>query len=262
VTPFAMTSNTQFYQVPPPALDSTRYTDEFNEVKDYGAKISPSRTVDQTNTAYFWADGPGTETPPGHWNSIAQTVAQSENNTLTENARLFALLNLAEADAAIASWYMKLTYDFWRPITAIREADTDGNPNTIEDPTWEPLITTPPFPSYVSGHSTFSGAAAAVLAELFGNDTAFTSTTDSLVLPPGYERDYASFSEAALEAGKSRIYGGIHWQADNEFGLKTGDELGKYIFANYLSPVPLPGTLLLSLTGFGAMLLGAWRRRR
>jgi hypothetical protein len=257
VTPFAMTSNTQFYQyTPPPLLTSAEYTAAFNEVKEKGAAIGSTRTPDQTNIALFWADGGGTETPPGHWNSIAQTVATSQNTTLAENARLFALLNLAEADAAIASWLMKRDYSFWRPITGIREADTDGNNDTLKDEFWTPLITTPPFPSYVSGHSTFSGAGSAVLKELFGDGTAFSSTADN-----GITRNFSSFSQAAAEAGMSRIYGGIHWQFDNVYGLKAGDDLGKYVSANYLT-APLPGTLAMSLTGLGAMLLAAWRRRR
>ena len=195
-----MKSNQQFtHQPPPPNLKSANYAKEFNEVKSLGSATSTTRTADQTNIAYFWADGSGTETPPGHWNSIAQTVAQSQGNDLAENARLFALLNLAEADAAIAAWNMKLKYDFWRPITGIREADTDGNPKTTADPTWTPLITTPPFPSYVSGHSTFSSAAAAVLAELFGDEVAFSSTSESLyfLTHAGGTRYYTSFSDAA-----------------------------------------------------------------
>ena len=114
-------------------------------------------------------------------------MATSQSTTLAENARLFALLNLAEADAAIAAWDMKLNYDFWRPITAIQAADTDGNNDTDADPAWTPLITTPPFPSYVSGHSTFSGASAAVLAELFGDATAFSSTADNGRYPKFYQ---------------------------------------------------------------------------
>jgi len=259
VTPFTMTSNTQFRQSAPPLLNSQQYTDQFNEVKSLGALTSLTRTPDQTQIAFFWLDGAGTETPPGHWNSIAQTVATAKNTTLAENARLFALLNLAEADAAIAAWDMKLYYDFWRPITAIHTADTDGNGNTAGDPTWTPLaVNTPPFPGYTSGHSNFSGASAAILAEFFGNNNiAFSSTSDDL---PGVTRYFTSFSQAALEAGRSRIYAGIHFECDNKFGLKAGGELGEYVSANYLT-APLPGTLTMTLTGLGAMLLAAWRRR-
>ena len=125
---------------------------------------------------------------------------------------------------------MKYDYDFWRPITGIRTGDDDTNDTTVGDPTWTPLVTTPAFPSYVSGHSAFSAAGAAILAELFGDDTSFTSDSDKLVIngnPVELTRNYSSFSQAALEAGRSRIYGGIHWEFDNEFGLKAGDDSGR-----------------------------------
>lgn len=158
---------------------------------------------------------------------------------------------LAEADAAISAWDMKLNYDFWRPVSAIRAADNDSNL------LWTPLLTTmPPFPGYVSGHSTFSGSSAAILADLFGDATAFSSTADN-----GLTRIFSSFSQAADEAGMSRIYGGIHWQFDNVYCLIANDGIGQYVSANYLT-APLPGTLTMTLTGFGAMLLTAWRRRR
>src|SRR5439155_7225921 len=135
-----------------------------------GGKRSFARTPEQTEIALFWADDAGTCTPPGHWNRIAQHVALARGHTLVENARLFAMLNTSLADAGILCWVLKFTYDFWRPVTAIRLADTDGNPDTDPDPTWEPLLVTPPFPAYISGHSTFSGAAAAVLGQYCGTD--------------------------------------------------------------------------------------------
>ena len=180
VTPFALASGAQFRPAGPPALTSAEYTRNFNEVKALGALNSAVRTADETKIARFWLDGPGTATPPGHWNRIAQDVARAKGTTLAQNARLFALLNLAGADAGIACWDAKYVYDFWRQITAIREADTDGNPDTVADPNWTPLVTTPNHPSYPSGHATFSGAAATVLAAFFGtDDVAFTSTPDT-----------------------------------------------------------------------------------
>lgn len=146
VTPFAIASGDQFRPGGPPALDSAEYATELNQVKELGSINSTTRTADQTEIARFWADGAGTFTPPGHWNQIAELVALAQGNTLSENARLFALLNIAEADAAIVAWDAKYEYDFWRPVTAIRQADTDGNPDTIGDPNWEPLLVTPPFP--------------------------------------------------------------------------------------------------------------------
>ncbi|WP_044172109.1 vanadium-dependent haloperoxidase, partial [Kamptonema formosum] len=150
-----------------------------------------------------------------------------------EDARMFALLNIALADAGIVAWDAKYAYDFWRPVTAIHQADTDGNPQTAADITWDPLIGTPPFPEYVSGHSTFSGAADAVLTELFGDNFNFTTTSIGL---PGVERQFDSFSDAASEAGMSRIYGGIHFLSANEDGLAAGRSLGHYVVENFLTP--------------------------
>src|SRR5262249_4418289 len=198
VAPFAMRSSSQFRPPGPPALDSQEYTADYEEVKQLGAAVGSTRTEEQTEIALFWADGAGTETPPGHWNSIAQEVSAALGNSVEEKARLFALLNLAMADAAICGWDAKYRYDFWRPVTAIREADQDGNPATDPDPNWSSLIVTPPFPDYVSGHATFSGAAATVLALFYGTDeVAFTSRSDFL---PGAVRSFSSFSQAAEEA--------------------------------------------------------------
>lgn len=231
VMPFAMTSGDQFQPSGPPDLASAEYAAELNQVKELGSIDSTTRTADQTEIALFWADGAGTFTPPGHWNQIAQRVALAEDNTLSENARLFALLNIAEADAAIVAWDAKYEYDFWRPFTAIQEADTDGNSNTIADPNWTPLLVTPPFPEYVSGHSTFSGAAAAVLTSFFGDNVSFTSSS---LGTPGISRSFDSFLEAASEAGLSRIYGGIHFASGNEDGLAAGTALGNYVSQNFL----------------------------
>jgi hypothetical protein len=227
VTPFAIRDMKQFRSEPPPRLSSPEYAQCFNDTKALGAIDSPVRTNDQTEIAYFWADGPGTATPPGHWNEIARAVALDRGNTLAENARLFALLNISMADAAICCWECKFMFKFWRPITGIRSANDDDNPDTTMDSRWTPLLETPPFPAYTSGHSSFSGAAAAVLADFFGTDNIrFTATSDALA---GVERSYSSFSEAAEEAGRSRIYGGIHWNCDNAEGLAAGRSLGGYV---------------------------------
>src|SRR5262249_8226824 len=150
---------------------------------------------------------------PGHWNRIAQAVARDKKTSLAENARLFALLNAALADAGVCCWECKFKHNFWRPVTAFRAAERDG------DADWTPLVVTPPFPSYVSGHSTFSAAAAAVLADFFGDDVEFETDSDGL---RGVKRKFTKFSEAAAEAGRSRIYGGIHWEFDNREGLAMG----------------------------------------
>jgi membrane-associated phospholipid phosphatase len=235
VTCFCIKPGTQYKPTGPPALHTAAYAAALNEVKSLGGKKSARRTEEQTEIALFWADNAGTATPAGHWNEIAQTVSRSRGLTLAENARLFALLNMSLSDAGVLCWVLKFTYGFWRPITAIHRADQDGNPDTEPDPAWEPLIETPPFPSYTSGHSTFSAAAASTLASFFGTDRVrFTTTSDGL---PGVTRSFDSFSSAAEEAGMSRIYGGIHYQFDNTDGLMTGKVLGAYVFRNYLQPV-------------------------
>jgi PAP2 superfamily len=230
--PFAMRVTDEFRRHSPPKLKSGEYTKDFNRVKSMGSKVSKTRTADQTQIALFWADGPGTTTPPGHWNLIAQDVAVQEELSTSENARLFALLNITLADAAIVAWDMKFEYYFWRPITAIREANLDNNPRTHADSAWEPLINTPPFPGYVSGHSTFSGSAATLLRRFFDNDRiAFTTSSDAM---PGVFRSYKSFSEAADEAGQSRIYGGIHFDCDDKVGQQAGRQLANYVFSHFL----------------------------
>src|SRR5207247_594591 len=138
---------------------------------------------------------------------------------LVQDARLFALLNIAEADAHIACWDAKYAYNLWRPVTAVRAADTDGNPDTEADAGWTPLLTTPNFPSYTSAHSTLSGAAAGVLTALFGSDYHFTVGSEGL---PGVTRSFGSFGAAAAAAGQSRIYGGIHYQFDNIAAPQAG----------------------------------------
>ena len=233
---FAMTSGTQFRPVRMPALTSAVYAVDFNLTKSLGAKDSATRTAEQTAIAQFWADGPGTVTPPGHWNVIARDLATQRGLKLEENARLFALLNIALADAAILCWDCKYDCNLWRPITAIQNAETDKNPATEKDAAWTPLLATPPFPEYTSGHSTFSSAAATVLAVFFGADEiAFSTTSDAM---QGFSRSFHSFSEAAAEAGLSRIFGGIHFMSANQQGLASGARLGSYVSENFLKARP------------------------
>jgi len=226
VKPFAIKKGTQYRPPGPAALTSAAYADAFEEVKRLGGKQSAARTEDQTRIAHFWADDVGTVTPPGHWNRIAQSIAQDRGTTLAENARIFAHLNISLADAGVLCWVIKFTFDFWRPITAIQQAE--GNDK------WTPLLDTPPFPAYVSGHSTFSSAGATSLAHSFGADKIRFSTVSDGV--PGMTRTFESLWSAAQEAGMSRIYGGIHWQFDNVDGLQMGRRLGEYVALNTLKP--------------------------
>jgi hypothetical protein len=232
VTPFAIPSVSEFRPDGPPAFGSAEYAAELNEVKVLGSKNSTVRTAEQTEIAQFWSYGrPDTFRTPGQWNEIAEEVALQQGNTLAENARLFALLNIAQADAGIVAWDAKYTYEQLRPITAIRQADNDGNPTTIGDPNWEPLLVTPRHPDYISGHSTFSGAAGQILASFFGDNTSFSVTSQDL---GGVSRSYNSFTEAADENGMSRIYGGIHTRSANEDGLATGRAVANYVAQNFL----------------------------
>ena len=258
VAPFAMTRGDQFRPPGPPPLNSARWASDYNQVKDLGAANSATRTAEQTQTARFWSDFSYTVTPPGHWNEIAATVGLSQGNTLAENARLFALLNLAEADAAIVAWDAKYLYNSWRPVTAIHAGDTDANPDTVADPDWAPLLNTPSHPDYISGHSTFSAAAATVLADFFGTDEiTFSVGSDGL---PGVTRTYHSFAQTAEEIGMSRIYAGIHTLSADQDGLVAGRELGGYVSRNYLQAIPEPQVWLLAAWG-GLLGFLRWRWR-
>ena len=224
VAPFGMSSSSQFRPPGPPSLDSQQYADDYNEVKQLGAAVGSTRTAEQTQIALFWADGAGTETPPGHWNSIAQLIAAAQGNTLEQNARLFALLNIAMADTAICAWDAKYIFDFWRPVTAIAVAEPQLN--------WMSFIVTPPFPDYVSGHSAFSGAAATVLPFFYGTEhLPFITGSDFL---PGVYRSFSTCLDAAEEAAMSRIYGGIHFRSASEDGLQAGISIGQWVTTHYL----------------------------
>jgi membrane-associated phospholipid phosphatase len=269
MTPFTLGSASQFRPNGPDGfqpnnytawVQSDAYTADFNMVKDLGRNNSLTRTADETNIAYFWVDGPGTASPPGHWNRIAATVSVEQGLSLEQNARLFGLLGLTAADTGIATWEAKVFYDSWRPMYAINTANTDGNPLTIQDASWAPLIPNPSFGSYTSGHSAFSMAGATVLASYFGTDNmAFATTSESPFLPPGYERFFTSFSQAAMEAGMSRIYGGIHFMSDNVDGANLGANVGTNVYENFMQPVPEPtSALLVAVAGLVSVLV---RRR-
>ncbi len=250
-TPWTMFEGDQFRPAGPlgirkmsTLLLSRGYADQVNEVKAFGSKNSTVRTAEQTRIAFFWAnDVNGTYKPPGHLNSITQVVSRDRGLSMVENARLFALTNLAMGDAALVAWDAKYdtNTDLWRPISAIRLADTDGNSRTVADPNWEPLNPfTPPFPAYISGHATFAASHAAVMAGYFGTDrVTFTITSEDpfYVGLGGGSRTYKKFSDAAWENALSRLYLGVHYRFDATDGNRAGMELGKYVVRNYLRPI-------------------------
>ena len=227
VRPFVLPSGNQFPPSPPPALSSPAYATAINEIKVLGQDISTSRTAEQTTIGKFWA-----APIQNYWNAITEQVTITHRDDIDATARTFALLNLGLADATIALYDAKYTYRLWRPITAIRLADTDGNPLTTPDPTWTPLATTPADPSYPGAHSTLSATAAAILASRYGNHVSFTVTSPTL---PGATRSFDSLAAAATEAGLSRIYAGLHTRLDHEAGLTLGDQIGRYTLRHALN---------------------------
>ena len=234
VTPFVMTSPSQFRAPPPPALDSQQQADELAQVAKIGARDGAERTEYETLSAPFWADDLGTATPPGHWNVIAQDLARRHQLSTPDTARLFALLNLAEADAAISCWDTKFFYSTWRPETGIRELDSKLNPHAKPQPDFIPLMMTPAFPSYTSGHSTFSAAATRILERFFAtDDIEFTTLSEGL---PGAVRTFKKLSDCRKEIGLSRVWGGIHVMADNVAGTEAGLKIGDWVFENALQP--------------------------
>ena len=222
MTPWAMTTPSQFLPGPPPALTSATYTQSFDETKAMGSATSSTRTAYQTQTAQFY----GTDTPAAIWNRVADDLAVSNHLTLTVNARLLARMNVALADAVIAIWNAKNYYDTWRPITAIQQAATDGNPDTAPDPTWSPLLPTPQFQEYPAGHPGVSAAGALTLALYYGDNTSFTLTSFGL---PGVERDFTSFTSAVAQVSDARVFGGIHFRFACDTAVQMGTEIANYV---------------------------------
>jgi PAP2 superfamily len=221
MTPWTMTSPSQFLPAAPPALTSARYTDDFNEVKTIGNAATTTQAM--IDTAKFWNGVFETASPM--WNRAAERLADARDAKLVDNARLFALLNVSMADAVISVWNAKNTYNTWRLITAIRNADMDGNPATAQDAGWTPVLTTPPHQEYPSGHSGVSSAAASVLASSFGNDTPVTITSDGFPPTPFIARTYSSFSQALDEIALARIAGGIHFR----FACEAAQQIGSSV---------------------------------
>ena len=229
VTPFALQQASQFRPGSPPDLTSSTYTNAFNEVKSFGISRSPSATTDQALTGRFW-----NAAIQNYWNEIAQTTAVVSPLTTAQSARLFALLNLTFADGVIAFYDAKYTYNFWRPVTAIRAADTDGNPDTAADPNWLPEVgNTTPDPSYPGAHAVISASGAVVLSSFFGSDQ-FSFSVRSEILA-GVLRSFTTFSAAADEATFSRIFAGVHFRTDLTAGQQLGSDVANFIVSNFLT---------------------------
>jgi hypothetical protein len=292
VTPWAMPSPDHFDNVLTlPDLQSQRYVDAFNQVKDYGSLNSAVRTADQTAMGLFWAyDHPGTGAPPVLFNENLIDIANQVGNSPAQNARLFAMATVAQADACIAAWDAKYEVDFWRPISAIRGLPNDGNPNTAEDPNWvylgapgaDPNSTsddfTPPFPAYTSGHATMGGAMFKSI-ELFYGTNDFATADAMIGVDPvtgqytlhssepgsGGARNFVRFTQVGPlapgaenspegENGMSRIYLGIHWLFDQQDGIYLGNAVAQYVASHYFQAVPEPGSLLLTLIAAAGMI--------
>ena len=232
VTTFGLEEAAQFRPPPPPGLQTGLYARDFEEIRLRGNINAPAgvRSQDRTNVARFIAANAPTQV----WNAAARQVSVAQGKTLSENARMFALVNMAMGDAAIASFEAKYFYNFWRPQTAIVAGEIDGNPRTNGDVNWRPLIPTPTFPSYPSAHATLSTAAATVLDRILGNhghEITLTSATLGVTL------NYTSFREICDDVDDGRVYGGIHFRFEQDAGGRHGKDVGHHMLDNYLLPV-------------------------
>ncbi len=234
VVPFAIGSISRFTPNPPPAMTSDEYTRDFNEVKELGSATSATRTADQTLVARLWANVNTPTTAVMVWNNVARRVAIERGQTTADNARLFALINIAHHDALQTSMASKFIYGFWRPVTAIRRADEDGNPNTAPDANWSPLIINPPYPSYAGNMATIGTSQATILALFFGrDDIRYQATWDGA---GGATRSYSGFNQMANEQERARVYGGVHFTFDQTAGQSAGRNVANYVFLNFMKP--------------------------
>jgi hypothetical protein len=244
VTPFVVPSVEMLRSDGPNPLTSTAYAADFNKVKEYGSLTSTQRTPDQTAAAIFWQDS-----GPAIWNRVYRALAESGGLDIVDSARLFAMTNLAAADGSIGCWNDKAYWSFWRPITAIRNATTDGNPATEADPNWLPLfdpttpvsgapLVTPGFPDHPAGHTCISGATVYALQTFFGTDkVAFTAESNKCAPAPCLERSFNRFSDALQEIIDARVWGGIHFRTADVQGAVLGRKVVHYMTKHYFQPV-------------------------
>jgi hypothetical protein len=228
---FGLESSEQFRSDPPPSLTSERYARDYQEVASWGSVNSSDRPQDRTDVARFFAAASAAYA----WNTAVQQVSDASGLSLSENARAFALLNMAISDGLVASMETKYYYVFWRPVTAVRAGDLDSNPETDADATWTPLLTTPSFPSYPSAHASASYAARRVVESLFDDEYPFTLTHTAL---PSVTLNYSAFRDLTEDIDDARVHGGIHFRFDQEAGGRQGRQVGRYILEHHLRPLP------------------------
>jgi hypothetical protein len=227
---FTLQSGDQFRAKPPPSLTSKQYATDYNEVKALGAQSNSARTPAQTELAYFYAGKNGNNFVL--WHRALRDIAAEHVKNTGDSARLLALANLAIADAVITAWDSKRHYDLWRPVTAIQEGENDGNAATAGDPSWQPLLNTPPYPEYTSGANNVTGALTRTLALFFGKDEmSFTVTSD---YPEAAQktRTYSRFSDMASDMVDVRIYQGIHFRFGDEDGRDQGRQVAEWVFGH------------------------------
>lgn len=234
VIPFAISSATQFAPNPPPAMTSAQYAADLNEVKEIGSLNSVTRTADQSLVARLWAN---VGTPTNFllvWNNVARTVSLAQEISTVERARLFALTNISLHDALQTTFASKFEHGLWRPVTAIRRADEDGNAATSPDPEWSSLIQSPPYPSYAGNMAAIGTSQSTILALFFGrDDIRFDHTWTGA---GGATRSYAGFGAMADEQARARVYGGIHFTFDNVAGQSVGTNVANYVFSKFMRP--------------------------
>ena len=230
--PYTLTAPTRFRAVPPPALTSERYLRDYNEVKALGSFSSTTRTAAQTDIAYFYS-----ENFLAQWNRALRAIATNHIHRVGDSARLFALANISMADAFITAWDSKKFYFFWRPLTAIREGENDGNPHTAGDPTWQPLINNPNYPDYTSGANNVTGAVTRTLSLYFGRDRFTFDVTSLAPLAVQKTRTYNRFSDAAQDVVDARIYLGIHFRFADTAAREQGTRVADWAFNHFLLPV-------------------------
>jgi PAP2 superfamily protein len=238
VQPFALNSPSQFRPEAPFSLDSEEWARDYNEIKALGSAIGSSRTAEQTDIARFWSDN-----PPLQWNRAWRALSMAKGLGLAENARYFAMLASASADSLIACWDAKFFYNFWRPVTAIRAGESDGNPETEPDPAWIGLIVTPPHPEYPAAHGCFSGASTATLKSFFGTDEVgfwIDSNVTGVVNPV---RTYFRFADALAEVAEARIYGGMHYRNSTRIGANIGKQVSRFTTTHFFRPTRAGGNL-------------------